>query len=278
MPEPITVVDNASLPWVNGAEVFASMEPAFRDNLGDDPARVEHLLSQYWMKQLWIDDSTRRIDHIRTEPGYIDLCEAYHDSVEESFFLDGEVRLTAEGRFVTGDYFWRPPGWVHMAETGKGFETLLMMEGEDATEGSDRVSRVPRENHEAGQNPRPEPNQGLGPRGYVRRAESRFMVWREHDDTVTGLSADDAPLRSKVLSLNEGTGARSVLVQLSDGRAAMPQPSDRERFLVSAKGTLVVDSSALSPHSLLRIAPGAEPPPITADGDVELLVKVGRPR
>ncbi|WP_296605722.1 ABC transporter ATP-binding protein, partial [Nocardioides sp.] len=61
MPDQVTIVDNESLPWVNGGEVFATMEPAFRDNLGDDPDRVQGLLSKYWMKQLWIDDSSRRI-------------------------------------------------------------------------------------------------------------------------------------------------------------------------------------------------------------------------
>ncbi|UMG93704.1 hypothetical protein [Nocardioides sp. TF02-7] len=43
-------------------------------------------------------------------------------------------------------------------------------------------------------------------------------------------------------------------------------------------GTLVVDGQGLSPRSLVRVAPDAAPPAIAADGDVELLVKVGGPR
>jgi hypothetical protein len=276
MPEQVTIVDNESLAWVNGGEVYATMEPAFRDNLGDDPDRVQALLSKYWMKQLWIDDNSRRIDHVRTEPGYIDLSEAYHDSVEEAFFLGGEARLSAEGAFQPGDYFWRPPGWVHMADAPDGFETILMMEGEDPAEGSDRVSRVVRPDEEAGHNPRPEPNEGLGPRGYVRRVETRFMVWRTHDDAVTALGGDS--LQSKLLSLNEVTGSRSVLVRAPGGWSSIPATSDRDRYLISTAGRLVVDGRGLAECSLVRIPAGAGSPRLEADGDVDILVKVGSPR
>lgn len=271
----VTIVDNKSLPWVNGAEVYATMEPAFRDNLGDDPDRVQGLLSKYWMKQLWIDGSSRRIDHVRTDPGYVDLCEAYHDSVEEALFLDGHARLTAEGHFYPGDYFWRPPGWVHMAEAPEGFETLLMMEGEDAAEASDRVSRVVRPDEDAGKNRRTTPNDGLGPRGYVRRAETRFMVWRVHDDSVTGLGA---PTTSKVLSLNERTRSSSILVRLPEGWAAAPSVSDRDRYLIPTGPGLVADGAPLSACSLVQIPAGAAPPQLATDGKVEMLIKTGSPR
>jgi len=276
MSEQVTVVDNESIPWVNGGEVFATMEPAFRDNLGEDPQRVQALLSKYWMKQLWIDDSSRRIDHVRTEPGYVDLSEAYHDSVEEAFFLGGQADLSAEGAFVAGDYFWRPPGWVHMARAPEGFETILMMEGDDPSEGSGRVSRVVRPDDEAGHNPRPTPNDGLGPRGYVRRAETRHMVWRRHDDAVTGLG--DTSLRSRLLSLNEDTGACSVLVRLPAGWSSTPVVSDRVRFWIPVSGSLSVDDRALSPCSLVRVPAGTPAPGLRADGAVDLLVKVGAGR
>jgi hypothetical protein len=266
-----TVVDGASLPWVNGMDVYASMEPAFRENLGD-PNRVEELFSKYWLKQLWIDDSSRRIDHVRVDPGYIDLCEAYHDSVEEAYFLGGETLLTAEGRFEAGDYFWRPPGWVHMAAAPQGFETIIMMEGDDPTEGSGRVSRVVRGDDEAGHNPRPGDDGGLGPRGYVRRAESRFMPWRAHDDAATGLGDG---LTSKVLSLNEVTGARSVLVRLPDGWEAPLRGVARDRFIVSTEGTMAVDGTEVATCSLVHVPAGADGPTLAARGDVDLLVKVG---
>ena len=270
------IVDSDEVAWINGADVFETMEPAFRDNLGHDQDEVRDLLSRYWLKQLWIDDKSRRIDHVRTDPGYVDLCEAYHDSVEESFFLAGTCNLTAEGTFVAGDYFWRPPGWVHMARAPEGFEAILMMEGQDETEGSDRVSRVVRPDSDAGRNPRPGQDQGLGPRGYVRRAESRFMVWREHDDDVTELG-EPAGVTSKVLSLNRDTGSRTALIALPDGWSSSVASVQRERFLVPVNGTLAVDGRQLSPCSLVRLGPG-ETATLSAHGPVEVLMKVGAPR
>jgi hypothetical protein len=167
----VTVVDRPAMPWVSGREVYDSMEPAFRENLGD-PDRVGDLLSKYWIRALWNDPATsRRIDHVRTGPGYRDLSEAYHDSVEEALFLGGRATLTAEGDFQAGDYFWCPPGWVHSASSDEGFECVLMMEGESAPDGSGRVSRVVRPDEEAGRHARPGASDPIGPRGYVRRIE-----------------------------------------------------------------------------------------------------------
>lgn len=269
-----TIVEGASLPWVNGSEVYASMEPAFRDNLGGDPEKVEDLLSRYWMRTLWIDPETsRRIDHVRTMPGYIDLCEAYHDSVEESYFLGGSVELTAEGDFVAGDYFWRPPGWVHMAKSPQGFESILMMEGESAEEGSGRVSRVIRPDEEAGSNPLHQEPLSVGPRGYVRRLETRFMVWRPHDDSATRLGSDR--LASKVLSSNVDTGAETVLVLLPAGTELHLQVSPRERFIVSVRGELGFGDRVVSECSLMHLPAGGETVPISCAVDAEILVKVG---
>ena len=104
------------------------------------------------------------------------------------------------------------------------------------------------------------------------------MVWRDHDDTATGLGTDGTPLRSKMLSLNEETGARSVLVRLPAGWSSTPARTERDRFLVSVRGTMVVDGRPLPPCSLVRIPVAAAAPQIDADGDVELLVKVGATR
>lgn len=274
----VTVVDGASLPWVNGQAVWESMEPAFRENIGRSQEAALDLLSRYHMRNLWLDPETsRRIDHIRTDAGYRDLSEAYHDSVEEAYFLGGEVELTAEGRFVAGDYFWRPPGWVHSATSEEGFEAILMMEGEDPSEGSDRVSRVVRPDEEAGQQARVSDIGKVGPRGYVRRAETRFMVWRPHDDSVTRLGGS-GPARAKVLSENVDTRAASVLVRPGADWVARPEAVNRERFIINVRGDMVVDGQTLTEPSLVRIPAGVAGSEIAVTSDTELLVKVGGPR
>jgi hypothetical protein len=277
MSDAVTIVDGASLPWVNGVAVYESMEPAFRENLGRDRDAALELLSQYHMRGLWLDPTTsRRIDHIRTDPGYEDLSEAYHDSVEESYFLGGTCELTAEGHFEAGDYFWRPPGWVHSATSPTGFDSLLMMEGEDLGEESARVSRVVRPDEEAGRLGR-SGGDGIGPRGYVRRLETRFMVWRDHDDRVTRLG-NPGGLRAKVLSANAATGAASLLVRPEPDWRSTPSAVDRDRFVVNTHGTLVADGRTLAEPSLVHIPAGATAPALHATDSVELLVKVGGPR
>jgi hypothetical protein len=276
----VTVVDGQNVEWINGREAFATMTPAFRDNLGD-PARVQELLSKYWLRPLWVDpDSTRRIDHVRTDPGYQDLSEAYHDSVEEALFLGGSVDLTAEGHLQAGDYFWRPPGWVHSAGSVDGFECLLMMEGEDAAEGSGRVSRVVRDDDEAGRFAHPGPDDaGVGPRGYVRRLETRLLPPEQLDDAQTRLlESGAAPLTGRVLSRNVRTLSASVLVDIPTGWSSAVPAADRERFLVVVDGALTVDAHELTPCSLIRIAPGSPGPQLAAEGGCRLLVKVGSPR
>jgi hypothetical protein len=273
----VTIVDGPALRWVNGAEVYASMEPAFRDNLGGAPEQVKELLSWYSMRTLWIDpDTTRRIDHVVADPGYVDLCEAFHDSVEEAYFLVGSVELSAEGRFEAGDYFWRPPGWVHKASSPEGFACILMMEGESPSDGSGRVSRVIRPDDDAGCNHLYTGERSIGPRGYVRRAEARHMVWRTHDDSATGLGY--GRFRSKTLSSNAITGAVSVLVQLEAGRSTQLVTSDRERFIISTSGTMTADGQPLGECSLIHIPAWSPAPSIATEGGVELLIKVGETR
>ncbi len=271
----VTVVNGAALPWVNGACVYDTMEPAFRDNIGHDKDAALKLLSRYNMRSLWLDPITsRRIDHVRADAGYIDLSEAYHDSVEECFFLGGEVELSAEGRFVTGDYFWRPPGWVHSAASQKGFEAILMMEGEEPTEASHRVSRVVRPDEDAGHQGRPDDLGRLGPRGYVRRAETRFMPWSRETKLASGLGVEG--LRTKRLSENVETLASSVLVQTPAGWRCETKPSERDRFVVNSGGCLVVDGEELVETSLVHIPAGMASPVMSTPAGAELFVKAGR--
>lgn len=272
MTREVTVVDAGSTPWVTGAEVFATMDPAFRDNIGQDVEAALGLLGKYHAKCLWKDETTgRRIDHVRCEPGYADLSEAFHDSVEECLVLDGEVELTAEGRFEAGDYFWRPPGWVHSAVSPRGFEALLMMEGTEPCEGSHHVSRVVRPDHEAGRHANDA--DPVGPRGYVRRAESRFMPWRPHPDTGTRLGGTDQPLSSKVLSSNVVAGTETSLVRLTQGWRSTPQARAHDLFLVIVEGRLEVGRRELLPSSLLHVPAGVITPVLEALEDVQALVK-----
>jgi len=252
------------------------MEPAFRDNFGGDPVEVRALLSKYSMRSLWLDPQTsRRIDHVRAAPGYRDLSEAYHDSVEEAYFLGGVATLSAEGEFQAGDYFWRPPGWVHKAWSEAGFENILCMEGAVPSEGSGRVSRVICGDHEAGQQARDDADAGIGPRGYVRHRETRFEPWRTHLDGETGLEAEPSGrLRSKVLSVNVDTGAASVLVDIPVGWESVVPACSRERFLITTSGAPVVDGAALTECSVVHIPAGEPGPMITCPGAATILVKV----
>ncbi|WP_326554374.1 hypothetical protein [Micromonospora sp. NBC_01813] len=289
----VTIVDAEDVPWVNGEQVYDSMEPAFRDNFGGDPDQVRELLSRYWMRSLWLDrDSTRRIDHIRAVAGYRDLSEAYHDSVEEAYFLGGAAELSAEGRLIAGDYFWRPPGWVHKAWSDEGFENILCMEGAVASEGSDRVTRVVCPDHQAGEQAIARDTgdkgaagengvhaDGVGPRGYLRRVESRHLPWAPIDAHWSGLDPGVLGLPAgtvgKPLSRNVATGACSALVRLPAGYAGTPQPVGRERFLVTTSGTATVAGRSLTACSLVHVPAGVPAPTFAADTDVELFVKVG---
>lgn len=269
----VTLVDGHRMPWINGADVFATMDPAFRDNIGEDVDAALGLLSKYHARCLWKDERTgRRIDHIRCEPGYADLSEAFHDSVEECLVLDGEVELTAEGTLVAGDYFWRPPGWVHSAVSPRGFEALLMMEGAEPCEGSHHVSRVVRPDSDAGVHA----NEAdpVGPRGYVRRAESRFMPWRAHDDSGTRLTTTpETSVVAKVLSSNVETGTETTVLRLTAGWRSTPAASHHERYLVVVRGTLLVDGEPLAPGGLVHVSARVLAPLLEARDDVELMVK-----
>lgn len=269
------LVDAETLPWLTGRDVFASMAPAFRDNLDPhgDPRRVEELLGRYHVRVLWLDpDTTRRIDHVRVDPGYLDLCEAFHDSVEEAYFVTGTARLSAEGHFGPGDYFWRPPGWVHAAGSDSGYEAIVGLEGAFPSEGSGPVTRVPCADKDAGRHLAPS-HDPMGPRGYVRHLSSRATPWRGPSQPVAGLLGEDVAVRP--LSVNAVTGAATVLVRLPVGWSAPTAPTARESFLVVVDGALRVDGHEVTFGSLVHTGPGDAPLHVSCTEPTEVLLKVG---
>lgn len=270
----VSIVDGPAMDWINGMDAYEKMDAEFRRNLGGDDETLRGLLAKFWLRPLWVDPvTTRRIDHIRTEPGYLDLSEAYHDSVEEGFFRGGDCVLSAEGLQSRGDYFWRPPGWVHKAWSTHGFDTILCMEGEVASEESGRVSRIICADHEAGHQARDGEEGGIGPRGYVRHAESRYMPWSPIDGNAAGFEPSPL-LAGKVLSSNVDTDACSVLVRASAGWSGSISAVARERFVVNTTGSVTADGQLLGDCSLIHIPAGDAGPAMSVSEDVELLVKV----
>lgn len=214
-------VDTNSIDWQNGLDVVRGMAPEFRANLGPADS-VEELYLRYNQKVLRFDpDTTRRIDLIRVDAGYRDLTNAYHDSVEECLVLDGTLRLDGEGSFRAGDYFWRPPGWVHAAETTDGFTALLMMQGGEPSEGSGPASRRIRPDEEAGSNVLHGDaiERAMGPRGWVRCQPTALVAWQPGPVFARGEGVLDGfdleRVEFKVLSKNPWTGAQSLLVRLA---------------------------------------------------------------
>lgn len=269
------LVDAAALPWLTGRDVFASMAPAFRDNLDPhgDPGRVEELLGRYHVRVLWLDPvTTRRIDHVRVDPGYLDLCEAFHDSVEEAYFFRGQARLSAEGDFGPGDYFWRPPGWVHAAGSGTGYEAIVGLEGTSPSEGSGPVTRVPCADRDVGRHLAPT-HDPMGPRGYVRHLSSRATPWRTPAPAVAGILGQDVAVRP--LSVNSVTDAATALVRLPAGWTAPVAPTARESFVIVVDGVLGVDGREVTAGSLVHTEPGDTPLRVSCTEPAEVLLKVG---
>lgn len=273
------ISDAADQQWRNGLDVYATMAPKFRENLGPVD-EVEGLLSKYWARTLHLDDgTTRRIDHVRTDPGYQDLTCAFHDSVEECLVLSGSLYIDGEGELVAGDYFWRPPGFSHSARTEEGFEVLLMMEGRAEEEGSGPVSRVITPMDDAGRNLRRphssvdagEWEAAIGPRGWVRRRPSGLLPWQQVPDGV--LPHTTAGASARILSHNVRTGATSTLVRLDAGYRAEAAASPRDRYLVVVEGTVTVDGQELRPCSLLSVPAHVPAPTIVADAGAVLFAK-----
>ena len=219
-----TRVDTNAVAWENGLSVVRAMAPEFRANLGPED-QVEQLYVKYNQKTLHIDVPTsRRIDLIRIDAGYRDLTNAYHDSVEECLVLEGELDLDGEGHFEAGDYFWRPPGFVHAADTPNGFTALLSLQGDNIDEGSGPTSR--RIRPDRGSRERTRSSQQIPTERWARAAgyEGCPPRWSPgsrdrctRDVRASAKASTSIGLASSPLSKNPWTGSQTTLVELQPG-------------------------------------------------------------
>lgn len=216
----VIVAHTSDMEWQTGGDVIDLMAAEFRDNLGPTHKHYD----QYYQKNLWLDPVTgRRTDLIKMEPGYADATVAYHDCVEECFALEGQCDLWGEGILEPGEYFWRPPGWVHGAGSKPGFVALLVLESLREADGSGPVSRVIRPDEDAGSNAlHPDDSErAVGPRGFIKRADSKLHPWipgqsfARGEGTLNGFDIEHT--RFKILSKNLTSGAQTVLLELSPG-------------------------------------------------------------
>lgn len=270
------VVRTGEQEWERGRDVVANMVPEFRNNLGP-PERVSELYELYWQKTLRVDPTTTaRADLIDLQAGYEDLTLAYHDSVEECLVLSGSFHLDGEGDFAEGDYFWRPPGWVHAARTKEGFKALLLLTGDSPAEGSGPTSRRVRPPSEAGLNVLHPDNRdaALGPRGWVRCLHHELLAW----EPGALLARTQGPLvdfdlencRTKVLSANPFSGGQSLLVQLQPGyeqRGPGRHSGEWQWYVV--EGECQLGDDPLPTGAFVLSPPGTVDPPLrSTDGAV----------
>lgn len=269
------------VPWINGLKVLETMEPAFKENLG--PADGVHgLMSKYNIRVLHQDPATtRRIDHVRADAGYRDLTCAAHDSVEECLVLAGSLTLDGEGPLRPGDYFWRPPGFVHCAYSDEGFEALLLMEGVSPSDGSGPVSRLVHPHEIAGENVINPDEDAIGPRGWVMHQPVSLLPWGPVPEACWREGAQ-AGLQARILSRNVLTEAGTWIVRATTPTSVPAGTSNRERFLVVLDGEVRTPdpSDGGAPRRLDRMSlihvPAYEPvPALDLGAGAEIFVKAG---
>lgn len=274
------VVDSTALPWENGLDYLRTLAPAFRDNLGPAEA-VEENFRLYWQKSLYLDAvTTRRFDLVRLEPGYRDLTHCCHDSVEEGFVLEGEALLDGEGAHGPGDYFWRPPGWIHHAACPQGVELLLGFEGRSAESGP--VTRTVCAAGKAGTNalfPGGD-ERALGTRGRLRRIESHHLPWQAgtaHARGEGGLEGFDLEhCAVRVLSRDAQGGGQTLLLRLEPGYRQRGPGSHRawlQCFVLG--GAAMLGERPLRPGTFVHRPAGAVEAPLASDAGALLYVKSG---
>ena len=253
------VVRGDGIAWVRGLDTVAGMPEGYAGNLGPG-GRLADTYSRWEQKTLLDDpETTRRIDLVRLLPGFEDPGPAYHDSVEECLVLEGGCDIDGEGPVTAGDYFWRPPGWVHAARAPTGFLGLLMQEGVSEGDASGRATRRVTPPDDLGRNVLFEDLEtAIGPRGRIRRLPSSLLPWipasvlAPMEDWMRKL---DLPCLSvKVLSRNWNSGAQSLLARFEPGYRD-PKPHRLGRRLIGyvVSGELVIGDATAGQGDLVHL-------------------------
>ena len=278
MPD-LHAVDTEAMEWENGLDSIAKMAPEFRANLGQ-PEKLEATFSKYNMKLLFSDPATtRRGERIHLTPGYADLTPSYHDSVEECLILEGACYIHGEGQFKKGDYFWRPPGWVHWIETPKGLDALLFHAGVSETERSGPSSRRVRPDEESGTNQlHHDHDAAIGPRGWVKRLDTNLVPWQRgpvfarSEGPLQGYNLDHVSF--KVLSKNPVAGSQSLLVRLDKGyRQEGPGSHTAAQQFFVLSGSLAIGDRGIPRGGYIHREAGSVHPPMVSEEGADLFMK-----
>lgn len=275
-----SVVRGDRIAWVRGLDTVQGMPDGYTGNLGPE-AELADTYSRWEQKTLLDDpETTRRIDLVRLLPGFTDPGPAYHDSVEECLVLEGGCEIDGEGPVEAGDYFWRPPGWVHAARAPAGFLGLLMQEGISEGDASGPATRRARPAEDLGRNVLfGNLERSIGPRGWIRRLPSSLLPWVSAEvlggeDPMPG--ADNRSVSVKVLSKNWTTGACSLLARFAPGYCD-PQPHRLGRRAIAyvVAGHLTIDQTTLNQGDLVDVPADAGPIPLSSGSGADVFLKLG---
>lgn len=268
------VTAHDEIDWTIGMDVIASMAPDWRDNLGPRDV-VDGAYRLYRQKNFVLEPSTRRLDIITCGPGYSDATAAFHDTVEESLILEGTCLIDGEGVFEAGDYFWRPPGWIHRSHTDVGFTALLSLEGVNPAEGSAGASRVVRGQELVGARDDSQLRTGGGRDRVVKVAIDDVTPQAFDSVRLPWTAKADSGACVRVLSSHRDTGAATMIVDLEDATTVVGTslPGFDVHVYVIA-GSLAVGGRELPSGSYLEVAQKETPLDLNAVGQVRLFVKV----